>query len=198
MALELLKERAPKFCSMRRATLVYALALASAAITASAIPIPTNITVSNNGTQLNVSGVAKKAQYGQQNNNPTSNLVFLNKEIGFWNEAFNPDLPTANSAAALSVDGIGDTSSYNAVAGYDFVVFHFGNGPAGGSPGGWWQAWHLSGLGGTFTVPAVGGAPVGGFSSARYYNPVPDGGSTLSLLGAAFGVIAAVRRKFVA
>ena len=186
----------PSNYSMKRATLVYALALALAAITASAIP--TNLTVSNNGTLLNVSGVAKKAQYGQQNNNPTSNLVFLNKEIGFWNGAFNPDLTTANSAAALSVDGIGDTSSYNAVAGYNFVVFHFGNGAAGGSPGGWWQAWNLNGLGGTFTVPTVGGAPVGGFSSARYYNPVPDGGATLILLGAAFGVIAAVRRKFVA
>ena len=84
------------------------------------------------------------------------------------------------------------------LAGYNFVVFHFGNGAAGGSPGGWWQAWHLNGFGGTFTVPTVGRAPVGGFSSARYYNPVPDGGATLILLGAAFGVIAAVRRKFVA
>ena len=101
MAWELLKERAPKFCSMRRATLVYALALASAAITASAIPIPTNITVSNNGTQLNVSGVAKKAQYGQQNNNPTSNLVFLNKEIGSGMRHLTPIYPPRTAPLRL-------------------------------------------------------------------------------------------------
>jgi protein with PEP-CTERM/exosortase system signal len=184
---------------VKRAIFVYALILALSAITANAIP--TNITVSNTGNLLNGSGVASKAQYGQQNNNPTSNFAFLNKEIGFWNGALNPDLPTANRAAALSVDGIGDTSSYNAVAGYSFVVFHFGNGDAGGSPGGWWHAWYLNGLGGTFIVPAFGGASVGGFSSAHYYSPhvsVPDGGATVMLLGAAFAVIAAARRKFIA
>jgi hypothetical protein len=112
---------------------------------------------------------------------------------------FSPDLPTATSSDALSVDSLGDTSLYNAVAGYDYVVFHFGNGSAGGSPGGWWQAWYLDGLGGTFTLPTVNGAPVGGFSSARYYNlsvSVPDKGTTLILLGGAFGVIVAARRFF--
>ncbi len=82
---------------------------------------------------------------------------------------------------------------YNAVAGFDYVVFHFG-----GSRGGWWQAFYLDGDGGTFNLPIVGGNPVGGFSSARYYNPhssVPDGGTTVMLLGTAFGVIAVARRK---
>jgi hypothetical protein len=184
---------------MKIAILGYALALALSTISANAIP--TNITVSSTGALLNGSGVASKAQYGQQNNNPTSNLAFLNKEITSWNQVFDPDLLAATSSAALSVEGIDDTSSYNAVAGYDYVIFHFGNGPAGGSPGGWWQAWSLDGLGGTFIVPTVGGASVGGFSSARYYNlhvSVPDGGATVMLLGGAFGVIAAARRRFIA
>jgi VPDSG-CTERM motif len=175
------------------------LALALSAIAAYAIP--TNITVSSTGTLLNGSGVANKTQYGQQNNNPTRNLNFLNTEIGFWNPNPTPDLLAANGPVALNVESIGDTSSYNAVAGYDYVVFRFRNGPAGGSPDGWWQAWYLGGLGGLFTVPTVGGASVGGFSSARYYNPhvsVPDGGATLMLLGTAFGLIAAAQRRFVA
>ena len=87
---------------------------------------------------------------------------------------------------------------------YDYLVFHFGAGPAGGggiSPGGWWQAFYLAGVGGTFSVPSVGGESVGGFSSARFYNPhssVPDGGTTILLLGTAFSVIAVARRKFSA
>jgi hypothetical protein len=98
-----------------------------------------------------------------KNNNPTSNLNFLNTEIVFWNYANpSPDL-TAASSVALDVGGIGGTFSYNAVGGYDYVVFHFGNGQAGGSPGGWWQAWYLNGLGATFTVPIVGGNPAGVF-----------------------------------
>jgi VPDSG-CTERM motif len=157
--------------------------------------------MSSTGDLLNGSGVANKTQYGQQNNSPTSNLNFLNTEIGFWNGSNPPpDLLAANGPVALNVQSIGDTSSYNAVAGYDYVVFHFGNGPAFGSAGGW-QAWYLGGLRGLFTVPIVGGASVGGFSSARYYNPtvsVPDGGATLMLLGTAFGLIAAARRRFVA
>jgi hypothetical protein len=59
----------------------------------------------------------------------------------------------------------------------------------------------LAGVGGTFNVPSVGGESVGGFSSARFYNPhssVPDGGTTILLLGTAFSVIAVARRKFSA
>jgi hypothetical protein len=100
--------------------------------------------------------------------NPKCVGNFYDREIGtatpasdFWNGAFDPDLPAAVGPVALNVESIGDTSSYNAVAGY--VVFHFGNGKAGGSPGGWWQAWYLDGLGGTFTVLTVGGASVGAF-----------------------------------
>ena len=184
----------------RIALLIGALATALSVMTASAIPI--NVTVSSTGALLNGTGVANKTQYGQGNNNPTSNLNFLNAEISLWNGAFNPDLPTAIGPVALNVEGL-NGSSYNAVAGYDYLVFHFGNGIQGPakSPGGWWQAWYLNGDGGAFNVPSVGDQSVGGFSSARFYNPhinnnVPDGGTTAMLLGVALGVIGMARRKF--
>jgi hypothetical protein len=143
--------------------------------------------MSSTGDLLNGSGVANKTQYGQQNNSPTSNLNFLNPEIGFWNGSNPPpDLLAANGPVALNVQSIGDTSSYNAVAGYDYVVFHFGNGPAFGSAGGW-QAWYL-GSRRVIHCPHRRWCIRRGFSSARYYNPtvsVPDGGATLMLLGTA-------------
>lgn len=175
-------------------TLMFVCALAWAVSTASAIP--TNITVDTAGALLNGTGVANKTQYGQGNNNPTSNLNFLNTEIDRWN-TFNPDLPDANSPVALNAGSLSG-ATYAAVAGFDYVVFHFGGGNAH-SPGGWWQAFYLGGNGWSFVLPTVGGNTVGGFSSARYYNPhtsVPDGGATVMLLGTAFGLIAAARRKF--
>jgi VPDSG-CTERM motif len=170
-----------------------ACALVLSAVVASAIPL--NITVDSNGNLLNTTGVASKSQYGQQNNNPNSNLAFLNQEIGRWNSNYNPDL-ALSSPLALNVGNIGDTRTYNALAGYNYVVFHFGNETAG-SPGGWWQAFHLGGQSHLFTTPALGGQSVAGFSSARYFgvSQVPDGGATLVLLGAALGVLEMARRR---
>jgi hypothetical protein len=83
-----------------------------------------NITVDSTGALLNGTGVANKTEYGQGNNNPTSNLSFLNKEIGFWNGAFNPDLAAAVTPVALNDENF-TGSSYIADAGYNYVVFHF-------------------------------------------------------------------------
>jgi len=103
-------------------------------------------------------------------------------------------LPSASGLVALSDETISG-STYSASAGYDYVVFHFGAGPAG-SPGGWWQAFYLGGTEGSFTVPTVGGRSVGDFSSARFYNPVPDSGSTVMLLGTALLVLGVASRRF--
>ncbi|HEY5741868.1 MAG TPA: VPDSG-CTERM sorting domain-containing protein, partial [Terrimicrobiaceae bacterium] len=157
--------------------------------------VPTNITVDAAGNLLNGGGVAN----GLPNNNPPSNLTFLNTEIALWNGVFSPDLPAAFGPVALNIESIGDTTTYNAVAGYDYVVFHFGKGQAKDGP--WWQAWYLGGVGGTFNLPIADGNTVGGFSSARYFNPstpsVPDGGSTVMLLGTTLGIVALVRRRLV-
>ena len=183
------------FSAPWRVLLVCILGFALSAMTVKAVAI--NITVDSTGALLNGTGVANKTEYGQGNNNPTSNLSFLNKEIGFWNGAFNPDLAAAVTPVALNDENF-TGSSYIADAGYNYVVFHFGSGQAGGS-GGWWQAWYLGGAGYTFALPTVGGQPVGGFSSARFYNrattSVPDNGSTVLLLGTAVVVLGLASRR---
>lgn len=165
-----------------------------------------NITVDSSGNLLNGAGVANSTQYGQGNNNPGSNFAFLQAELVNWNGVNNPDLPAAVYAISSdNEDDLSDASSFTALQGYDYVVFHFGAGPAGGgqvSPGGWWSAWFLDGLGGTFSKPKVGGKNVGGFSSARYFNgttpppppevPLPG---TLGLLGLGLVGLGAVRRR---
>jgi hypothetical protein len=173
------------------------LVLGLAASVASAVP--TNITVDASGDLLNVVGIASNDQYGQGNNNPESNLAFLQTEIGYWNDNYDPDLPAAVGPVALDHGSLGDVDSYMSVAGYDYVVFHFGNGGAG-SPGGWYQAFYLGGQGGDlFEVPAVNGNTVGGFSSARYFNwtstNVPDNGSTVALVGLSFAAMALLLRR---
>lgn len=179
---------------------------AISALTANAIPV--NITVNAAGNLLNGSGVASSAQYetlhglSPSNNNPDRNLAFLKAEISNWNGVNDPDLLAAVGPAAFDAGSLSG-NSYTAPAGYQYVVFHFGAGRAGGggvSPGGWWQAWYLGGSGGTFNVPSVGGKNVGGFSSARFFNSekngkVPDGGATLWLLGGSMLLIQVLRRK---
>lgn len=163
-----------------------------------------NITVDAAGNLMHTTGIADSTQYGMGNNNPGSNLSFLNNMIGNWNANNNPDLPSAIGPVALNIDEIEDddyVGSYAAASGYDYVVFHFGAGKAGGhgrSEGGFWQALYLGGSGGNFSVPVDQlGRSVGGFSSARYFNKhgVPDAGSTLALFGLALTGFAFVSRK---
>lgn len=77
------------------------------------------------------------------------------------------------------------------------------------SSSGWWAAYYIGGVEGlTFSVPIPGpndqeliynGKPVGGFSSARYYNPhvvnVPEGGFPVSLFGAVLIAMALFARR---
>jgi hypothetical protein len=171
-----------------------------------------NITVDAAGALLNGSGVASNTQYeslngGQNNNNPGANLSFLNGVINNWNGVpKSPPMGPAQLAGFAEATGFsgnaGGTFGFTGVSGsYDYVVMHFGNGPAGGSPGGWYQAFYIGGenlatL--TFTVPTVNNQNVGGVSSARFFDyngvTVPDGGMTLILLGVALSGLALSRR----
>ena len=171
-----------------------------AALVATADPL--NITVGSDGGLLNGVGIADSTYYTAHvtpppSNNASDNLDFLNTEIGYWNANFDPDLPGAG-VLALSEDSLGDVSSYTTKAGYDYVVFHFGSGPAG-SEGGWWQAYYLGGEGGFVLspLPVVGDVSVGGFSSARYFggSQVPDSGSTVALLGLSLIAVAFAARR---
>lgn len=177
------------------------LSLALCGVVASAIPL--NITVDAAGNLLNGVGIANSTQYAPGNNNPTSNLTFLNTLIGNWNGVTNPDLPVALGPVAADYGSLSG-NSYTSIAGYDYVVFHFGAGQAGGqrvSPGGWWQAFYLGGIGGdVFSLPSVNNQNVGGFSSARYFNlttqQVPDAGATAILLGLGLtGIAVAAARR---
>ena len=174
-------------------------ALLFAAGSASAVPI--NITVDASGNLLNGIGLANKVEYGQGNNNPSSNLAFLNAAIGNWNGV--PLSPLMLAAGSYEVgpsdDNLGDVSSYTGALGYQYVVFHWGAGNAGGN--GWWAAYYLGGDSISFNVlPQVGGQNVGGFSSARYFGQVrevPDGGATIALLGFALVGVDQLRRRIV-
>jgi hypothetical protein len=169
-----------------------------------------NITVDSSGSLLNDSGVASKTQYeglngGLNNNDPASNLAFLNGLISRWNGI--PLSPTLGTAIGSAVEpsgfsGSGSTFGFTGITGsFDYVVFHFGNGQAGDSSGGWWQAYYIHGLDVstlTFNLPMVDNEPIGGISSARFYNggttTLADGGMTLILLGAALSGLGLMRR----
>lgn len=202
------------------------MALAATTLASSAVVM--NITVDAAGGYLQnglppigENSLASRAFYqdatGGTDNNPESNLDFLVKVLGNWNSTHIVDLPTAPTLA-LSVDSIGGGgSSYNAVAGYDYVVFHFGGGQAGGgndpTETGWWSAWYLGKAAYSFTAVPQEGDPlqnIGGFSSARYFNgrptppdddppdddppEVPDGGTTIASLGIALLGLGGLRR----
>ena len=152
-----------------RLLLVSSLATALSAMTAGAIPV--NITAG---------GLAPVSP----NNSPVSNLNFLKQQISLWNPDPNLSIDSTNlsidsiQGVALNVENLTGTT-YNTLPGYQYVVLKFGDN---------WQAYYLGGAGGTVTSPNQNA-----FSSARY---VPDGGSTVMLLGAALSVIAVARRKF--
>lgn len=215
------------------------LALAASMLTSSAVVLPgTNITVDENGFYLQngapppagdgngANSLASKAFYDSFNpepgnaNSKASNLKLLEGVIANWNNAdLYDDVPLATSAADLPDDigNIGGLGSFTAIAGYDYVVFHFGGGPAaahGQEPGagdpdedGWWSVWYLGGQSKFFGAVPQEGIPfenpenVGGFSSARYFNGrtppdarVPDGGATITSLGVALFGLGCLRR----
>lgn len=197
--------------SPMKTSLATALALGLAATAAQAVPI--NITVDSSGNLLHTVGIADATQYDAAvgslptSNDPVDNLAFLDAMIGNWNGV--PLAPVLPASGALALDqGSLTGNSYTGVSGYEYVVFHFGAGNAGGggvSRGGYWVAYYLNGDALSFlAVPQVGGENVGGFSSARYYGvhttgggggpSLPDGGSVLALLGLGLVVVGGARR----
>jgi hypothetical protein len=197
-------------------------ASAFVALTVSSSAAVMNITVDTTGSFLQngaepdgALSLASKAFYSSFQtpasvaNNPTNNFEFLEGVVANWNASRSPILPTPTySLAAANNDSITSGNGFTTAEGYDYVVFHFGNGQAGAGgqnddENGWWAAWYLGGKAATFSLPQEGNPlqNVGGFSSARYFNgtggtprTVPDGGSTFLAFGIGLLGLGGVRR----
>ena len=162
---------------------------------ASAVPIQipgTNIDIPKNGT----GGGGGNAN----SNNQASNFFRLQNVVTAYN-LLNPDLPTP------IFDGAMNLGSYvvgaGGLIGFDYAVLHYGSGN-GGTPGGGIGIYYLNGSSQyTFPSNGTGSNGFGGFSSLTLFrgdspvNNVPDGASTVTLLGAVLGLIATIRRKLV-
>jgi hypothetical protein len=130
-------------------------------------------------------------------NNAADDFAALQAVINAWNSA-NP----SNQLPVPVSTGEKDSSGPNAtgLSGFTYAVLHYGTGPGGANPGGGLEVWDLNGAS-SFDFPANGSGPngFGGFSSIRLYdanpNLVPDGGTTVVMLGAVISGLGLLRRK---
>jgi hypothetical protein len=164
---------------------------------ANAIPIyllPGNADIAKNGT----GGGGGNANA----NNDASNLFRLETVLsGSLNPALPANLPTPMLAGALDLGS--NVVGVGGLVGFDYAVLHYGTVNGGNKGvGGGVELFFLNGAS-DYPFPDKGTGPNGNgdFSSftlfkADHSKTVPDGGSTVMLLGAALGLIAVARRKF--
>lgn len=129
------------------------------------------------------------------NNNPTTNFDFLAADVTLYNNFFGTSLPAPIFA------GFADLSPGPVdITGFDYAVLHYGKGRGGAGQGGGIVFYDLNGMTGIFTFPAngLGLNGFGGLSSIRLFvgtpNTVPDGGTTVALLGIALSGVGLARR----
>ena len=95
------------------------------------------------------------------------------------------------SAAELALRGKGTKIDLGTQGTYDYLFAHYG-----GPRGGFAEVWYVGNLNGSISIPATGfGHGLSGW--AVFTAPggaVPDGGTTVMLLGAALGALGVVRR----
>ena len=96
--------------------------------------------------------------------------------------------------AALAQRGTGTTINLGTQGTYSYLFAHYG-GPGGGFA----EVWYVGDLSGTISIPATGlGHGLSGW--ALFTAPggaVPDGGTTVMLLGTALGALGMVRRFLI-
>ena len=140
-------------------------------------------------------------------NNVESNLFRLETVLENYNSEKSvnllalPDLVGATQVGATQLSS--NVVGTGGLLGFDYAVLHYGKGSGGIGQGGGVAFYYLNGAS-EATFPAMGTRPngLGGFSSLTLFKgkdpatSVPDGGSTVILLGTALGVIAAARRRF--
>jgi hypothetical protein len=119
---------------------------------------------------------------------PGTSGTFSGQDITRSTNLFG-SLPTASATGAVS--GTGTTIDLNALGTFTYLFAKY-DGQNDLS-----QVWNISGLTGILTIPADG--PLGyGLSGWILFGPtggqVPDGGTTVMLLGAALGALGMARR----
>jgi hypothetical protein len=101
------------------------------------------------------------------------------------------DFGSLPGPATLALTGTGTTINFGTQGTYDYLFSHYG-GPGGGFA----EVWYVGNLNGSISIPATGlGHGLSGW--ALFTAPggaVPDGGTTVMLLGAALGALGVVRR----
>jgi protein with PEP-CTERM/exosortase system signal len=101
------------------------------------------------------------------------------------------DFGSLPGPATLALRGTGKMINLGIQGTYDYLFAHYG-GPGGGFA----EVWYVGDLSGTISIPATGlGHGLSGW--ALFTAPsgaVPDGGTTVMLLGAGLGALAVVRR----
>jgi hypothetical protein len=101
------------------------------------------------------------------------------------------DFGSLPGPATLALRGTLTTINFGTQGTYDYLFAHYG-GPGGGFA----EVWYVGNLNGSISIPATGlGHGLSGW--ALFTAPggaVPDGGTTVMLLGAALGALGVVRR----
>ncbi len=170
-------------------------ALLSAVTCAEATPTPVNITVSGGAIVVASSDLSS---YGDG-----TVLSWVSSDIPNYNTLAPANYPSGSVAlGSKTTTGSSPDSIQLTLTGTDQYLFlHWG-----GQGSGWAQLFYIGGLTGDYTFASTtidngaGHPAVGGLSFYSYYDAkgstVPDGGSTLWLLGAAMSGLAFAARRF--
>ena len=178
---------------MKHSSAIFAILLA---LVASANATPINITTSG--------GADVTAALGSDLGNFSESTVlsWLTSDVITYNSLNSSSLPTPTTVAGQTglTGGTGGNSISLNVTGYDYLFFHWG-----GQNSGWVQAFYVGGSTGDFSFnsSAIGtgsGPSVGGLSFYSFYGPttnsVPDGGTTIMMLGATLSGLSLMVRRF--
>jgi hypothetical protein len=170
------------------------------AFSALAIPItPVNITLSfpPNGSSVLVNDIdANDLSSFGPGKSVSADLAWLQQDVHWYNLDFAGSL-----VAPPGENGIAENfSSPITVAAGDYLVLHYGKGP-GGNRGGGAVGLYFD-ASGTYDIPQNGDGAngYGGISYAELFTPssgtpIPDGGTTALLLGAALTTIGLIRHR---
>ena len=165
-----------------------------------ATPIPINITMSFplDSSSVLVSDIdaGDLSSYGP-GLSPAADLGWLEADVSQYDHNLGMSLVVAPVDQSGTGEGLTDVT----VAAGDYLVLHYGKGDGGKGKGGGVVALYFA-TAGTYDVPQLGSGPngVGGISYVNLFtgattSSVPDGGLTMSMLGASITGIAILNRR---